>query len=307
MIGPNFKMVALEEKEDFGRFVIEPLDQGFGHTLGNALRRILLSALPGAAITSIKINGVKHQFTTLGGLKEDIIELILNLKKLRVRLFDEEGSKLVLEKTGPGAVLASDFSKNPSVEIVNTDLYLGSLADKKTKLELEATVEKGYGYSLTEERKISGLGVIPVDAIFTPVVRVNYKVEETRVGRMTNLDKLILEVYTDGTISPRFALEEAAKILVSYAAQVYEQKEAASEGTPGVISPKVSDDALKMTIDELDLPTRVYNSLRNGGIETVGQLIATPRRELASLKNVGEKSIGIIEEKLAEKGVAFNE
>lgn len=304
MIGSNFNIHTEAEKEDYGRFIIEPLDQGFGQTLGNALRRVLLSSLPGAAVTAVKINGIKHQFSTLPGLKEDIIELILNLKKLRVRLFDEEGSKLVLEKSGPGEIQASDFQKNPNVEIVNKDLYIASLTDKKYKLELELTVEKGYGYSLAEERRSSGIGIIPIDAIFTPVTRVNYKVEETRVGRMTNLDKLILEIYTDGTISPRLALDEAAKTLVSYILQIYEPK-AANDDSNVAISPLVSDDVLKMTIDELDLPTRVYNSLRNGGIETVGQLLGTPRKELTRLKNVGEKSLSIIDEKLREKGVAL--
>lgn len=304
MIGPTFKVQVETEKENFGRFVIEPLDQGFGQTLGNALRRVLLSALPGAAVTTVKIDGIKHQFSTLPGLKEDIIELILNIKNLRVRLFDEQGAKLVLEKTGSGKITAADFEKNPSVEIVNTDLYLGSLADKKSSLSMELTVEKGYGYSLSEERKSNGIGIIPIDAIFTPVVRVNYKVEETRVGRMTNLDKLILEIYTDGTITPRLALDEAAKTLVSYALQIYEPKaESPDQGV--AISPLVSEDILKMTIDELDLPTRVYNSLRNGGIETVGQLLGTPRKELVNLKNLGEKSINIIDEKLREKGVAL--
>ena len=305
MIGPNFKIQTIEEKEDFGRFVIEPLDQGFGQTLGNSLRRVLLSALPGAAITTVRISGVKHPFSTLPGFKEDIVELILNIKKLRVRLFEEEGTKLTLDKAGPGAVTAADFEKNPSVEVVNKDLYLGSLTDKKSNLELELTVEKGYGYSLAEERKGETIGTIPVDAIFTPVTRVNYKVEETRVGRMTNLDKLILEIYTDGTISPKLALEEAAKILVSYALQVYEPKSAETDSTGVPVSINVSEDVLKMTVDELDLPTRVYNSLRNGGIETVGQLLATPRKELTSLKNVGEKSLTIIDEKLREKGVAL--
>lgn len=304
MIGSTFKITAEIEKDDYGRFVIEPLDQGFGQTLGNALRRVLLSALPGAAVTTVKINGVKHQFSTLSGLKEDIIELILNIKKLRLRLFDENGAKLVLEKSGPGEVTAADFEKNASVEIVNKDLYLGSLTDRKSRLEMELTVEKGFGYSLAEERRSNSIGVIPIDAIFTPVTRVNYQIDETRVGRMTNLDKLILEIYTDGTISSRYALDEAAKTLVSYTRQIYEPKSDASDA--GVeISPFVSDDVLKMTIDELDLPTRVYNSLRNGGIETVGQLLGTQRKELTSLKNVGEKSLTIIDEKLREKGVAF--
>lgn len=302
MLGPDFKVKTKEEKENFGQFVIEPLDLGFGHTLGNALRRILLSALPGAAVTTVKISGIKHQFSTLPGLKEDIIELILNIKKLRTRLFDEEGATLHLEKTGPGSVTASDFDKNARVEVVNNDLYLGSLSEKKSRLEMDLTVEKGYGYSLAEERRGNTIGVISIDAIFTPVVRVNYKVEETRVGRMTNLDKLTIEIYTDGTIMPKFALDEAAKTLVAYGVQIYEPKTESLD--PGVItSPRIPEDILKMTVDELDLPTRVYNSLRNGGIETIGQLIGASRKELTRLKNVGEKSIAIIEDKLREKGI----
>lgn len=307
MIGPNFTVTAEVEQENYGKFVIEPLDQGFGHTLGNSLRRTLLSALPGAAVTTVKVNGVKHQFSTMSGVKEDMIELILNLKNLRVRLFDENGARLTLEKTGPGEVTAADFAENASVEVVNKDLYLASLSDKKTKLEIEVTIEKGYGYSPASDRKSSTVGVIPVDAIYTPITRVNFDVEETRVGRMIDLDKLTLEIFTDGTISPRFALEEAAKVLVSYTQPIFAPKqetEAAEEGEVAASAhANVSEESLKMTIDELDLPTRIYNSLRNGGIDTVGQLLSTPRKELSTLKNVGEKSISIIEEKLKDKGI----
>lgn len=301
---PSFKVETKTEKEDYGKFVIEPLNPGFGHTLGNALRRVLLTALPGAAVTSVKISGVRHQFSTLPGLKEDIIELILNIKSLRLKL-DADRATIKLIAYGPGEVKADKIEAPSEVEIINKDLYLGSLADKKSKLEVEMEVESGYGYTLAEERKISTIGVIPIDAIFTPVVRVNYKVEETRVGRLTNLDKLTVEVWTDGTISPKEALNEAAKVLTSYFIQIYEPKAQTTE--EGIaITPAVSEDVLKMSVEELDLPTRIFNSLKNGGIETVGQLLGTPKKELSQIRNMGAKSILIIEEKLREKGVALN-
>lgn len=304
MKNPSFKLETKVEEKDYGKFIIEPLSPGFGNTLGNALRRVLLTALPGAAVTSIKIAGVKHQFSTLPGLKEDIIELILNIKGLRLKLTGERAT-LKLEAWGPGEVRAGEIETSPETEVVNKDLYLASLADKKSKLEIEMTAESGFGYILAEERKISTIGVLPIDAIFTPVVRVNYKVEETRVGRQTNLDKLTLEIWTDGTISPKDALFEAAKILTSYFLQIYEPKvQTPDEGI--AITPSVSEDVLKMNVEELDLPTRIYNSLINGGIETVGQLLGTPKKELNQIRNLGGKSITIIEEKLREKGVALN-
>lgn len=300
---PHFKMQVVSEDQAFGKFVIEPLEPGFGHTLGNALRRVLLTSLPGAGVTTIKIDGVKHKFSTVSGMKEDVLELILNIKKLKVRLFSDKPQTIRLSIRGQKKILASSIETPSEVEVVNKDLYLASLSGPKAKLEMEMTVDKGYGYSLAEERKVSTIGVIPIDVIFTPVVRVNYKVEATRVGQLTDLDKLILEITTDGTISPAEALEEAAKTLVSHFMQIYQPKEEPEEKV--VITPSVSEDILKMTIDELDLPTRIYNSLRNGGIETIGQLLGTPKKELIAIRNMGGKSINLIEEKLREKGVAL--
>lgn len=305
MLDPNFKVKVDEQSDNFGRLIIEPLDPGYAHTLGNALRRVLLSSLEGAAVTSVTIDGVKHQFQTLDGLKEDIVELILNLKKLRVNLTDGNKAILKLSKTGPGEVLASDIEAPSNAEVINGDLYLGSLSDKKSELSAEITVEKGYGYSLGDERKTGVIGVIPVDAAFTPIVRVNYRQEATRVGRETNLDRLVLEIWTDGTITAMEALKRAAKLLVSYFLQIYEPKAESSQVSVAV-TPSVSDDVLKMLIEELDLPTRLENALKNGGIETVGQLLGTPRKELLKIKNLGGKSLGIVEDKLREKGVALN-
>lgn len=303
MRDPRFKMQAVSESESLGKFAIEPLEPGFGHTLGNALRRILLTSLPGAGVTTVKIDGVKHQFSTVPGMKEDVLELILNLKKLKLRSFSDKPQTIRLSVRGQKKIQASLVEAPSDVEVVNKDLYLASLSGPKAKLDMEMTVEKGYGYSLAEERKIATIGVIPIDVIFTPVVRVNYKVEATRVGQLTDLDKLILEITTDGTISPREALEQAAKVLVAHFTQIYEPKEELEEKV--VITPSVSEDILKMTIDELDLPTRIYNSLRNGGIETIGQLLGTPKKELVAIRNMGGKSINLIEEKLREKGVAL--
>lgn len=306
MISPKFKVVEENAQENYTKFVFEPLEPGFGNTLGVALRRVLLTGIEGAAVTSVKINGVKHMFSTLPGLKEDIIELILNIKMLRVKMAEtKREGKITLEVTGPGQITAASIEATDGVEVVNTDHYLGSLADKKAKLEMEMTVEKGLGYSLAEERKVSTIGVIPIDAIFSPVVRVNYKVEQTRVGRQTNYDKLVLDVWTDGTIVPSVVLEQAARILVAYFMRVYEQDDDVVIAEVASTS-KLPDEVVKMTVDELDLPTRIYNSLRNAGIETVGQLLTTPKKELMNYRNLGAKSLSVIEESLKEKGIDFN-
>lgn len=303
MVEPNFKIKEEKVTDDYGEFVIEPLESGYGHTLGNALRRVLLVSIPGAAITSVKISGAKHKFSTIPGLKENVVDFLLNLKGLNVRLLDsKEQSSIMLSVKGPKEILAKDLEVAEDVEVVNKDHYLGNLSDKKAKLDLELTVERGLGYSLAEERKISTLGVLPIDAIFTPIKRVNYEVSATRVGRQTNLDKLTLQIWTNGVVKPREALDQAAKILSSYFTQVYEPKAVTEEVAPAAF-PGISENVLKLTIDELDLPTRIYNSLRNGGVETIGDILNTPRKELISMRNMGGKSIVTIEDKLKEKGI----
>lgn len=304
MIEPNFKVKVDKQTSDYGRFIIEPLDEGYGHTLGNSLRRVLLTSIKGAAITSVRIDGVKHQFSVVPGLKEDVVELLLNIKKIRLSIENETGGKLSLTKKGPGEIFARDIEASAGIKIVNPDLYLGTLADKKSKLEIELTAHAGYGYETADQRKSDEIGTLMVDSVYSPIHRVNYKVEATRVGRMTNLDKLVLEIWTDETVSPQVALNEAAKILVSYFLQIYEPKAEISEGV--AVTPAVSDEVLKMRIEELDIPTRIVNALANGGIETVGQLLGTPKGELMKLKNLGTKSLGVVEEKLREKGVALS-
>lgn len=305
MIGSNFKVTPEVEEKTYGKYIIEPLDQGFGLTLGNALRRTLLSNLKGAAITSIKIEGVKHQFSTLSGLKEDIVELILNLKKIRLSSQNDEPVKIRLSLKGPYDVTAKDFETPPEVEIINKDLYLATLADKKASLEIEATVEKGFGYLQAEDLKVDTLGVIAIDSLFSPVERINYKVESTRVGRMTNLDKLVIEIWTDGTILPLDALKEASKILTTYFEQIHNPKPIEEIKEPSILLTSFDDNVLKLTVEELDLPTRIANCLKNSGIETVKDLTEKSKMDLSKIKNLGSKSINIIEEKLKEKSLNF--
>lgn len=306
MTEPTFKIKEQKVTDNYGEFVIEPLEPGYGHTLGNALRRVLLVSIPGAAVTTVKISGAKHKFTTIPGLKENVVDFLLNIKGLNLRLLNSKTSATVkLSVKGPKEIKAKDLELPEDVEIENKDHYLGFLSDKKAKLDMELTVEKGMGYSLAEERKISTLGVLSVDAVFTPIKRVNYDVSATRVGRQTNLDSLTLSIWTNGVVKPREAMDEAAKILTAYFLQVYEPKAVASaESTAS--HPSVPEAILRLTIDELDLPTRIYNSLRNGGIETLGQLLETPKKDLISMRNMGGKSITVIEEKLKEKGISLD-
>lgn len=304
MVEPTFKIKEEKTSEGYGEFIIEPLEPGYGHTLGNALRRVLLVSIPGASVTSVKIGGAKHKFSTIPGLKENLVDFLLNVKGLNLRLLDSKDQSTVkLSVKGPKEITAKDLELPEDVEVINKDHYLGFLSDKKAKLDVELTVEKGMGYSLADERKISTLGVIPTDAVFTPIKRVNYEVSATRVGRQTNLDKLTLQIWTNGVVKPREALEEAARILSAYFLQVFEPKAVSVPETTALTG--VSDAVSRMTIDELDLPTRIYNSLRNGGVETIGQLLDTPRKDLIGMRNMGAKSIGVIEEKLKEKGISL--
>jgi DNA-directed RNA polymerase subunit alpha len=303
----TFKVKEVTLAPDFGEFVIEPLEPGYGHTMGNALRRVAYTSIAGSAVTTVRINGVKHKFSTLAGLKENIVDLILNIKELNLRLPESVDSATIkLSVKGAREVTAADLELTEGVEVINKDQYIGSLSGDKAKLEMEITVEKGFGYSLSEERKSDALGVITIDAVFTPVRRVTYAVAATRVGRRTDLDKLTLKIWTNGTVSPKDVLQNSAKILANSFMQIYEPKEGvvATEGT--VVTSSIPASVLKMTIDELDLPTRIYNSLRNGGIETIEQLLNAPRKDLISMRNMGGKSISVIEEKLQEKGVSLN-
>lgn len=304
MIIPSFIVKKQKETKDFGQFLIEPLEQGYGHTLGNALRRVLLNSLPGAAITQVKIAGVRHKFSTLAGLKEDMIEFVLNIKQIRVKYEGEKAIKLKLEKNGPGEVKAGDIKTPAQVEIANKDQTLANLADRKAKLKAEFQVETGVGYLPAEERKTEKIGVILVDAAFSPVRRVNYRVEATRVGRRTNLDRLVLEITTDGTIKPSQALKKAAETLMAFFNQIVKPKKVKVKK----VEPEaISSETMKLTVEELELPTRIVNALRRGGYGTVSDLSAAQPADLAKVKNLGEKSIKIIKAALTKKGAGLRE
>jgi len=295
---PIFEIKEEEKKENYSKFVITPLEQGYGNTLGNSLRRVLLTSLPGAAVTQVRISGVRHQFSTLKGMKEDIIEFILNLKKVRFSFDSDKVVKGSISALG-GVVKAGDIKIDGSVKVVNPDLVLANLAEG-AKLEAKLEISRGTGYSPAEERKTSEVGVIPVDASFSPITRVNYKVEETRVGRLTNYDKLTLEIWTDGTIEAKDALLQAAKILISYYKQIIEPKKKVEvkEEKVDLIGP-----VGKLSVEEIGLPTRVANALLKAGYETVEDLMTAKRQDLVKVRNLGEKSVKVIEAALGEKGL----
>jgi len=303
-----------------GSFTIEPLDRGFGYTFGNSLRRVLLSSLAGAAVTSVRIEGVAHEFSTIRGVKEDVTDIVLNLKGVVCRMHsDATEIEAPLVVTGPGEITAKDIDLPSGVEILNPDAHIATL-EKKTKLEVYLTIGRGRGYRPAEENKSPDqpIGVIPIDSIFSPVRRVAYNVEQARVGQRTDYDKLTLDIETDGSIDPHAALREAAEILISQLAiftdaeRVVELREA---GAPGVLEPGLGgavgapsrppnamDDIL---IEELELGVRSYNCLKRAGIQTVGDLVSKSESELAAIPNFGKKSIDEVIETLHARGLAL--
>lgn len=308
MLGSSKMRLKIEEQQPtLGRFVIEPLDQGFGHTLGNGLRRVLLSALEGAAVTQIKIAGVTHQFTTITGVSEDVVEMVLNIKKLRLTLDDNGPYRLHLQAKGPGDVTAKQIEAPTGVEIINKDLHIATLADAKTNLDIELVVQKGAGYALADEHKTNEIGVIAIDALFSPITRVNYSVDPTRVGRLTNFDKLSIEVATDGTIEPLVAIKEASRILADHFTSLIDADTRVDEADneASAQESKASKDILSMSVEELDLPSRVTSRLVEHGIKSIGDLVNTPKEELLSMKSFGKKSYDLVAEKLQELGVTL--
>ena len=292
----------LEATANYGKFDIEPLEPGFGTTLGNTLRRVLLSSLWGAAVTSIQIDGVAHEFTAIPHVKEDVTEVILNLKKLCLKSFTEDPITLLLDVKGPAEVRASHVQATSDVEIVNPDLYICTLA-AKGHLRMELNVERGKGYVPAERNKREGqpIGVIPIDAIFTPVQKANFTVEKTRVGQSTDFDRLIIEVWTDGTMSPEEAVSHAAELFTKHLDLFVHFGESIQK--PGVDTEKTGQNRLMDTpIEELDLSVRAFNCLKANDITTVGQLLTKKEDELLSLRNFGRKSLDEIKERLVEKG-----
>ncbi|MBI2597303.1 DNA-directed RNA polymerase subunit alpha [Candidatus Daviesbacteria bacterium] len=299
-----FKVKVEKEIDNLATITIEPLEAGFGHTLGNSLRRILLTSLKGAAVTSVKIEGVPHQFSTIDGVLEDVIEIILNIKKIHLRVNSEKPIKLSIKASGKKVVRAGDFEIEGDGEVINKDQIVASLTDNKSRLNMEMTAESGQGYSIAEERKINEVGVIAVDALFPPIISVNYSVEPTRVGRSTNFDKLILDIATNGAITPLDALNEAARILSDAFHKIYEP---VLEEEVIETDLKVSDEVLKLTIEELDLPVRITNALKAIEINTIADLINIPKNQLLKTKNLGTKSLSLISEKLLERRLTLSE
>ncbi|MFH1244480.1 MAG: DNA-directed RNA polymerase subunit alpha [bacterium] len=291
----NFSIKTIEEKDNFGIFAIEPLLTGFGHTLGNSLRRVLLSSFRGAAITQVKVEGVTHKFSTLAGLSEDMIELILNLKSIKVAYEGDEPVIAKLNVKGAKTVHASDINAPATVKIVNGDLVIANLS-KDAKLDLELTIATGYGYSPAEDRPTTTIGTMVLDAIFSPVERVSYKVESTRVGRRTDFDKIVLEIHTDGSCLPSVVLKEAAKILVAAFSQIVEPVTVVSD--EGDVSGTTN-----ISIDDLGLPTRIGNALKNSGYKTANELADASDKDLKNVKNLGGKSLGLVDEALEAKGL----
>ena len=306
MIQPKFTTTLLKQDKDYAELVMEPLEQGYGHTLGNALRRILLSSLPGAAVTSVKIEGIRHQFATLEGLEQDIVELILNLKQIRLRYEGVEPVTARIKMSGVGTIRAADIEAPATVQIVNPDLELAELTEARAKLEAELTIEGGTGYSMAEERQSTMIGVIPMDALFSPVTRVAYKVEATRVGRRTDFDKLILQVWTDGTVGPQEAVNQAAQILVAHFKQIYDPVVIDQPQATPVAASGVMPELYRLTVEELDLPTRIANALRKGGYKTVKDLAEATVVQLKQVKNLGEKSVESVVALLAKKGIEIS-
>lgn len=303
VMNPNFTITEVEATATEAKLVIEPLEQGYGHTVGNALRRVLLTSLPGNAITSVQISGADHQFTTIEGLNEDVVDLILNIKQIRIKSDSEDKGKLRLNVTGPKVVTAGDIEAETGFEIINTDQYIATLASGKT-LDIEMTVESGMGYQVASEEKSEVVGQIMVDALFSPVIKTSYVVEATRVGRKTDFDRIVLNVQTDGTISPLDAVQQSAQILAKQFTQVFEPVVIEVKKIESSLSPEEAE-ILRLTVEELDLPTRIANALRKGGFKTVGDLIETPRLVIAKVKNLGEKSVDLINDALKKKGVTL--
>jgi len=298
---PTPRIEEVHAEGNLSRFEVTPLQEGYGVTLGNALRRVLLSALEGAAVTSIQIAGVYHEFSTIENVKEDVTQIVLNVKKLRLRSFARHAVTLKLVKRGAGPVTAADITESADVEIVNPDLVLLTLDSDSGSIEMDLTVETGMGYRPAEHTEEMPIGVVPVDAIFSPVRRVNYGVEKTRVGQMTNFDKLSLEIETDGTTTAQAALSQAAEILVREFGRFAEiGRPALPSADESPLAP--SANLLDAPIEELDLPMRAYNSLKRNSITKIGQVLSLSDDEFLRMRNFGQKSLDELKERLALRG-----
>ncbi len=307
---PNIEVAEISDNKKYGRFVVEPLERGYGITLGNSLRRIMLSSLPGAAVSQVKIEGVLHEFSSIPGVKEDVTEIIMNIKNLAIRNNSEtnEPKTAYIEFTGEGVVTAADIQVDQDIEITNPDQVIATLSGKDAKLYMELTITKGRGYVSSDKNKLSDLpiGVIAVDSIYTPVERVNVSVENTRVGQVTDYDKLTLDVHTKGTLAPDEAVSLAAKVLSEHLSLFIDLSENAK--TAEVMVEKDNDEkekVLEMSIDELELSVRSFNCLKRAGINTVEELTNKTPDDMMKVRNLGRKSLEEVLAKLDELGLAL--
>ena len=304
---PKIQCVEMNGAKTYGRFVVEPLERGYGITLGNALRRVLLSSLPGAAVTSVKIDGVLHEFSTIPGVYEDTTDLILNLKGICVKLHTDEEKLLTLEAEGEGEITAGDFKCSSEVEILNPDHHIATL-DTNGSLQMEVVVERGRGYNSVEKNKKENapLGVIPIDSFFSTITKVIFHVEDTRVGQQTDFDKLTLDIWTDGSIFPDEAISKSAKILAEYLKLFIGLTEVPGDDIIMVEKKEDNKDKiLDMTIEELDMSVRSYNCLKRAGINTVQELTQRTEEDMMKVRNLGRKSLEEVMEKLSELNLSL--
>lgn len=302
---PRIECIETPTDDSYGKYVIEPLERGYGTTLGNSLRRVLLSSLPGTAVTSIRISGIQHEFSTIPGVKEDVTEIVLNIKRIIARLHSDEPKTVYIEASGECEVTAGDIKADGEVEILNPELHIATLGPDAS-LSMELTLDHGRGYVPADKNKNPQqiIGTIPVDSIYTPVLKVNYAVENTRVGNQTDFDKLTLEVWTDRTITPRDAVSLGAKILVDHFTLFTDLSD--SIGSRSTVVEKVEtqrDKVLEMTIEELDLSVRSFNCLKRANINTVEDLISKTEDEMMKVRNLGRKSLEEVINKLAMMGL----
>ena len=309
MVMPKIERDAVAR--NYGRFVISPLESGYGITIGNALRRVLLSSLEGVAVTSVRISDVQHEFSEIPGVREDVVQLMLSIKQLRLLLHDGDTARLRLEVEGEGVVTAADVIAPAEVEIVNPELYLFTVDDQKTRLEIELNVERGRGYSPADDRGRLPIGELPTDAIFSPVRKVNFEVGQARVAQDTSFDRLIMEIWTDGAIRPEQALSRSATILIAHLRDLAGvSEESLIAAAVREEEPKMASEVYEIPIENLDLSVRVFNSLKRTGITSVGEvldMIEKGQDAMLSIRNFGEKSLDELKERLREKGYLVDE
>ena len=306
---PNIECLAIDDTENYAKFVCEPLERGYGMTIGNSLRRILLSSLPGAAITTVKIDGVAHEFSTIPNVVEDVPEIIVNLKSVRLKMFDNQEKTISIDFKGEGEVKAGDIITDSSIEILNPDLHIATVAEGG-HLHMEMTVDKGRGYNVAEKNKglSKAIDVLPIDSIFTPVKKVNYSVQNTRVGQMVDFDKLTIEVWTDGSLKAHEALSLAAKVMTGHLELFIDLSEA-TKNTQVMIEKEESkkEKVLETSIEELELSVRSFNCLKRAGIATVEDLTNRSENDMMKVRNLGKKSLDEVIAKLHSLGLNFAE